>query len=268
MKKTLLCLVLFFIISFSMNSIKKTDKYTLLKMFPNILVPTVELYNNDTDLEYINYPVIFKTNTCSFFGNDVKKIKNSNEAQEYINSFGYDKEDIIFQEYSPFTNEVGVFVRRNIRDDKLMVYSVVIRDIKSDSLVNNECEKGKCFIVTDQVSETFKNKIIEITEKVKGFNWGRYDIKYDSLDELNKGNFHIMELNVGPSLYPAIHPMNFDLAVLWSENDLRSVPLLIEIILFYYLRCLKNIGMGTISLNDIIRNIEKWFNNVSCILSQ
>ena len=74
-----------------------------------------------------------------------------------------------------------------------------------------------------------------------------------------------MELNVGPSLYPAIHPMNFDLAVLWSENDLRSIPLLIEIILFYYLRCLKNIVTRDISLNDIIRNIDKWFNNILCI---
>ena len=263
--KIIIWLVLFFIISFSMNSIKKTDKYTLLKSFPVENVPPVELYTYDTDLEYINYPVIFKTNKCSFFGNDVKKIKNSNEAREYINSFGYDKEDIIFQEYSPFTNEVGVFVRRNIIDDKLMVYSVVKRDIKEDSLVNNECEKGKCFIVTDKVSETFNKKIIEITERVKGFNWGRYDIKYDSFDELNKGNFHIMELNVGPSLYPAIHPMNFDLAVLWSENDLRSIPLLIEIILFYYLRCFKNIVTRDISLNDIIRNIDKWFNNILCI---
>ena len=36
--------------------------------------------------------------------------------------------------------------------------------------------KGKCEIVTDKLSDIFKNKIIEITNK-KGFNWGRYDIK-------------------------------------------------------------------------------------------
>ena len=65
--KFILSIIFFIIISFSMNSIEKTDKYSLLKKFPKQYVPTVELYNKNTVLEYINYPVIFKTNTCSFF---------------------------------------------------------------------------------------------------------------------------------------------------------------------------------------------------------
>ena len=260
-------LILFLIsLSFSMNSIEKTDKYSLLKTFPNKYVPTVELYDKNTDLEYINYPVIFKTNTCSFFGLDVKKVKNSNEANDYINKFKYDKNDIIFQEFSPFNNEIGVFLKRNILNDKLEVYSGVIREIKKDSLVNNKCEKGKCKIVTDELSDIFKNKIIEITGRVKGFNWGRYDIKYESFERLNIGEFHIMELNVGPSLYPAVHPMNFDLAVYWSDdNIILSIYKLIEIIFYYYALCIKNLIMSKITINDIIKNIEKWINNIICI---
>lgn len=249
-----------------MNSIKNTDKYSLLKLFPKKYVPTVELYDKNTVLEYINYPVIFKTNTCSFFGLDVKKIKNSEEAKEYVNQFKYDKNDIIFQEFSPFINEISIFLKRNILNNNLEIYSGVIREIKKDSLVNNKCEKGKCKIVTDELSDIFKNKIIEITEKIDGFNWGRYDIKYETFEELNKGNFHIMELNVGPSLYPAIHPVNFDLAVYWSENNIiMFLYKLIEIIIFYYLLCFKNIIRGKINLNDIIKNINKWINNIICI---
>ena len=41
-------LILFLIsLSFSMNSIEKTDKYSLLKTFPNKYVPTVELYDKN-----------------------------------------------------------------------------------------------------------------------------------------------------------------------------------------------------------------------------
>lgn len=266
MNKILLLVLFFIIISFSMNNINKTDKYSLLKTFPNKYVPTVELYDKNTDLEYINYPVIFKTNTCSFFGLDVKKVKNIKEANDYIQNFPYEKGNIIFQEFSPFENEIGVFLKRNILDDKLEVYSGVIREIKSDSLVNNKCEKGKCDIITDKLSDIFKNKIIEITERVKGFNWGRYDIKYESFERLNLGEFHIMELNVGPSLYPAIHPMNFDLAVYWSDdNILLSIYKFIEIIFYYYALCIKNLIMGKTKIDNILNNIEKWINNIICI---
>lgn len=249
-----------------MNSIKNTDKYSLLKLFPKKYVPTVELYDKNTVLEYINYPVIFKTNTCSFFGLDVKKIKNSEEAKEYVNQFKYDKNDIIFQEFSPFNNEISIFLKRNILNNNLEIYSGVIRELKNDSLVNNKCEKDKCEIVTDELSDSLKEIFINITEKIDGFNWGRYDIKYETFEELNKGNFHIMELNVGPSLYPAIHPVNFDLAVYWSENNIiMFLYKLIEIIIFYYLLCFKNIIRGKINLNDIIKNINKWINNIICI---
>jgi hypothetical protein len=260
-------LILFLIsLSFSMNSIEKTDKYSLLKTFPNKYVPTVELYDKNTDLEYINYPVIFKTNKCSFFGYDVKKIKNSNEAIDYINKFKYDKNDIIIQEFSPFNNEIAIFLKRNVLDNKLEVYSGVIREIKKDSLVNNKCEKGKCKIVTDELSDILKNKIIEITERVKGFNWGRYDIKYESFERLNIGEFHIIELNGDTQgLIPIIYPMNFDLAVYWSNNNIiLSIYKLIEIIFYYYALCIKNLIMGKTGISDILMNINKWINNLKC----
>lgn len=266
MNKISLLVLFFIIISFSMNTIKKTDKYSLLKTFPNKYVPTVELYDENTDLEYINYPVIFKTNTCSFFGYDVKKIKNINEAKDYIKKFKYDKGDIIFQEFSPFENEIGVFLKRKVLDNKLEVYSGVIREIKSDSLVNNKCDKGKCKIVTGELSDIFKNKIIEITERVKGFNWGRYDIKYESFEKLNLGEFHIMELNGDTQgLIPIIYPMNFDLAVYWSDdNIILSIYKFVEIIFYYYALCIKNLITGKTGISDILMNINKWINNLTC----
>ena len=49
-----------------------------------------------------------------------------------------------------------------------------------------------------------------------------------------------MELNVGPSLYPAVHPMNFDLAVYWSDdNIILSIYKFLEIIFYYYGLCIK-----------------------------
>ena len=250
-----------------MNSIQKTDKYSLLQLFPPKYVPTVEMYDTNTDLELIDYPVIFKTNKCSFFGKDVKKINNSDEAKRYIDKFGYSKDDIIFQDFSPFTNEIGVFMKRNIITKKLEISSGVIRDLGSNGLVNNNCPKDKCFIVTDKLSETFQNSIIDISERVQGFNWGRYDIKYESFDELNKDNFHILELNVGPGPLPIIFPINLDIPVLWSSNDINLIIKVIEVIVSYYLICIYNIISGKSTINDIFKNIDKWIKNIICISS-
>ena len=76
-----------------------------------------------------------------------------------------------------------------------------------------------------------------------------------------------MELNVGPSLYPAVHPMNFDLAVYWSDdNIILSIYKFLEIIFYYYGLCIKNLLIGKTKIDDdIFNNIEKWINNVICV---
>ena len=106
----------------------------------------------------------------------------------------------------------------------------------------------------------------EITERIKGFNWGRYDIKYESFERLNIGEFHIIELNGDTQgLIPIIYPMNFDLAVYWSNNNIiLSIYKLIEIIFYYYALCIKNLIMGKTGISDILMNINKWINNLKC----
>lgn len=255
----------FLILLFSVNTIQKMDKYTLLKSFPTQYVPSVELYDQNTDLELINYPVIFKTNECAFFGYDVKRIDNKEQASKYISDYPYEKNNIIIQEFSPYKNEVAIFIRRNITDGNVEIISAVIRDLNKNSLVNNDCPFGKCRIITDDLSSTLKEKIHEISNTISGLNWGRYDIKYESREELMKGNFHIMELNVGPSNLPILYPMNFDLVVLWTTKDIRIIYRIIEFILSYFILSISNIIQGKIKMTDIFRNMYKWLNNLSCI---
>jgi glutathione synthase/RimK-type ligase-like ATP-grasp enzyme len=254
------------ILFFSVNVIQKTDKYTLLKSFPTQYVPTVELYDQNTDLELINYPVIFKTNECDSWGKDVKRIDNSDQALKFISDYTYEKNNIIIQEFSPYTNEVAIFIRRSITDGNVEIISAVIRDLNKNSLVNNDCPSDKCRIITDDLSSTLKNKIHEISTKINGLNWGRYDIKYESLEELMKGKFHIMELNVGPGIIPILYPMNFDLVVLWTTKDIRIIYRIIEFIISYFIISLSNIIRGQIKSNDIFMNIRKWLSKISCYL--
>lgn len=256
----------FLILLFSVNAIKKTDKYTLLKSLPREYVPTVELYDQNTDLELINYPVVFKTNECDSWGKDVKRIDNIDHALKFISDYKYEKNNIIIQDFSPHGNEVAIFIRRNITDGNLEIISAVIRDLNRNSLVNNDCPSGKCRIITDDLSSALKEKIHEISNKINGLNWGRYDIKYESLEELMKGRFHVMELNVGPGIIPILYPMNFDLVVLWTTKDIRIIYRIIEFIISYFIISLSNIIRGQIKGNDIFMNMLKWLRNTSCYL--
>ena len=111
-----------------------------------------------------------------------------------------------------------------------------------------------------------KEKIHEISNKINGLNWGRYDIKYESLEELMKGRFHVMELNVGPGIIPILYPMNFDLVVLWTKKDIRIIYRIIEFIISYFIISLSNIIRGQIKGNDIFMNMLKWLRNTSCYL--
>ena len=75
-----------------------------------------------------------------------------------------------------------------------------------------------------------------------------------------------MELNGDTQgLIPIIYPMNFDLAVYWSDdNIILSIYKLVEIIFYYYALCIKNLITGKTKIIDIIMNINKWVNNLTC----
>tara|TARA_B110000971_G_C20014930_1_gene503460 strand:+ start:1011 stop:1799 length:789 start_codon:yes stop_codon:yes gene_type:complete len=259
----LLLIFVIIIILFSVNTIDKTDKYTILKYFPIEYVPTVEIYDNQTDLELVSYPVIFKPNKCGFFGHGVEKINNRDDAIRYIQQFPYDNKNIIIQEFSPYKNEVAIFIRRSLNTNRLEIISAVTRDLQND-IVNNHCNEDKCHIITDDLSITLKDKIHEISNIIPGLNWGRYDIKFENKEELMKGNFHIMELNIGPGIFPILYPMNYDIIVLWNNSDPQVIYRIIEFIISYFIIGIVNIISGKIKINNIFININKWIQNISC----
>ena len=60
---------------------------------------------------------------------------------------------------------------------------------------NANHSKGAIFFNIEDTSNKIGQLFIKISESINGFNYGRYDIKYDSIEELIEGKYSIIELN-------------------------------------------------------------------------
>jgi hypothetical protein len=152
-------------------------------------------------LQNINYPCIFKPNYCDGFAHGVKFIKNSDEAETYVNG-SLDK-SIIVQEFHPGPHEGTVYIRRIPGTKKQVVYVV--------ERVNPNHNQDPTWLWRSSISYKYKyftrhrpdletpefiSKITTITNKLPEVYLVRYDIRFSSYAELRRGEgFKIIELN-------------------------------------------------------------------------
>lgn len=61
--------------------------------------------------------------------------------------------------------------------------------------IGNHCRWSIFYDVSHIITPQLEKIIDDVTKKVPNFHFGRYDIKAQSVEELNNGNFKIIELN-------------------------------------------------------------------------
>ena len=157
-------------------------------------------------LSNLKYPIVFKPDFCHNFANGVELIHNETQAQQYINDSIDDL--IIFQEYHPGPYE-GTILYSKHPISNTVSFSVVERlpsekDKNTQWLWKNAVSAQQHNYVSrnreDLETETLKKKIEMISDKLPEFYFGRYDIRFDSYDNLKNGEgFKILELNLNPS---------------------------------------------------------------------
>lgn len=157
-------------------------------------------------LSNLKYPIVFKPDFCHNFANGVELIHNETQAQQYIKDSIDDL--IIFQEYHPGPYE-GTILYSKHPISNTVSFSVVERlpsekDKNTQWLWKNAVSAQQHNYVSrnreDLETETLKKKIEMISDKLPEFYFGRYDIRFDSYDNLKNGEgFKILELNLNPS---------------------------------------------------------------------
>jgi hypothetical protein len=175
-------------------------KYNLYKYFPNEnRLKTFRL--NDANLSKINFPYIIKPTICSGTNKSVALIKNSDDLNNYLETLNPEEEYII-QEFYKSKNEIGVLYEKipHINDGEII--SIVLKKNNTGSWKPLKCGNIKndettiCDDLTKKLKKSNFVKIIKnISSKIPNFNAGRYDIGFETIDDLNKGKFKIFELN-------------------------------------------------------------------------
>jgi len=172
-------------------------KDKILSFIPEKFALKIKIINSKTNLSLLQYPLIFKPVICNGNGKGVQKIENEHEAKMYMKKTT--EEFIIAQEYYPGTYEVGVLYERYPFSKNGKIISIVSKTTDKDwkPLRCNSCSFKKgvdCKILN--TTPALEKRIDEISKLIPNFYVGRYDIRFDSLDDFEKGeNFKILEIN-------------------------------------------------------------------------
>lgn len=181
-------------------SLKFKGKGVIMLKFKKYTIPYIFIDKNDIDhniLKKLNYSIIFKPNTCGGFANEVKLINNYKEAIKYIKN-SKDRY-IIVQEYddSPFEGTIYYIKNPKTKEVRIIVSERVIKSGHKIWTSSKSYKFDNYTIHRPELETTeLRDKIIQITNLIPDFYFGRYDIKFKSHDLLKHGKgFKIIELN-------------------------------------------------------------------------
>jgi hypothetical protein len=162
------------------------NKLSILADIPSEYIPKMSMlkYTNINDLQY---PVIFKPIKCTRCGKNVEVINNINDAAKYIKNNNIN--EIMVQSFIPYKNEIGILYEKNI-------ISMVIKKSEDSNIMRSCYGNVMCEDITHLMTYKLNEIIKKISNNIPNFNVGRYDIKYKDLNSLLEGtDFYILEAN-------------------------------------------------------------------------
>jgi hypothetical protein len=163
-------------------------KLSILSYIPAEYIPKMSMLKY-TNINNLQYPVIFKPIKCARNGSNVVIINNLSDATTYLQHNNIN--EIMVQTFIPYKNEIGILYEKNIK-------SMIIKYSKDSSIYDGSCYgyNSKCKDITNLVTPELNNVIKNISNHIPNFNVGRYDIKYKDLNLLLKGtDFYVLEAN-------------------------------------------------------------------------
>lgn len=162
-------------------------KGEMLYYIPDQYKPKTNFFDK---IPKLDYPFVLKPSLSSSRGKDVAIIHNKKELDNYLGRV--DTSDLIIQQYVDSKHEVGILYERNPLEEKGRIVNIVERDIPENGIIVGGSGRQRDDLITLELSA----KIDWISKHISDFYVGRYDIKFDSYDDLKKGrNFYILELN-------------------------------------------------------------------------
>ena len=179
--------IIIWILFLNVNPYKYNEnKLSILSYIPSEYIPKMNMLKY-TNINNLQYPVIFKPIRCTKVGKNVEIIYNINDAAKYLENNNIN--EIMVQTFIPYKNEIGILYEKNI-------VSMVIKKSKNSSIMTSCYGNVSCEDITNLITPKLNNIIKKISNHIPNFNVGRYDIKYKDLNSLLEGkDFYILEAN-------------------------------------------------------------------------
>ncbi len=172
--------------------------------FRGLLVKKIE--NEDELIKYLNkYPVaiiiqefLTHENECGIFyyrhPNEESGTVTSITLKEFLTIIGDGKSNL----KELVLNDKRAFLYYDLlQDDPTIDWEVILKhdESKKMSSIGNH-SKGTRFINGNHlINSELENSLDILNHQAKGWYYGRLDIKYNTLEELNKGEFKVLEVN-------------------------------------------------------------------------
>ena len=195
-------------------------------------------FPNEVGIFYIKYPNSEHGIISGMVGKKAVKVvgdgQNTLEALILNNPRFYFQKEYLFKKFNHLLENVIP------RTEEVML-----------STIGNHARGSEFVDLTSMVDEKLEQQIDSISNKIPQFYFGRYDIKYNSLEELSEGkNFKIIELNGAGSAPTHIYDPNFSLLNAWKVLT-RHWKYLYDISIMNQQR-----GIGFMSFKDGMRMIK------------
>lgn len=192
----LLSILILMTIFINVNPYKNNEnKFTILKHIPTQYVPKTELLNN-IDVNNVKFPIIIKPIHCTKCSKGVVVIKNKNELNNYLLQHSNNLSELIYQDFIPYTNEVGVLYEKDLFTQKGRIVSITKKISQKFEIMPGCTGNVSCENLTNYITPKLNDVIDKISNNIPNFNVGRYDIKYKDEESLFNGeNFYILEAN-------------------------------------------------------------------------
>ena len=167
------------------------NKFSIMELVPKEYRPHTQfmlstIYDNE-----FNYPIIIKPICCSGNSINVYIINDEDELNELI--YNININEYMVQEYIDDTIEIGLLYEKYPFEKEGRILEIVEK-IDSNKIIHFDDRYKK--IHSHLRHNKTLNKIIgEITNLIPGMNVARYDIRVKSIEDLEKGDFIIIEIN-------------------------------------------------------------------------
>lgn len=160
----------------------RSNKLTVLEQIDEQYVPKQGmLYNTSHEiLRNLSYPIIIKPVRCGSLSKNVHIIDKFEDLQDYLTNQEY-----MYQEYISWDNEVGILYEDN------KIVSIVKK--QANQRIKPYCIN--CEDITHIKTNKLEHIISNISQSIKNFNVGRYDVRYENEQQLQNGIFKIVEAN-------------------------------------------------------------------------